>query len=154
MDYVALKGGANGMELAVITEIAQYFERERPIGYQIPPNYPLVGRDLNVTRVGIHADGLLKDEEIFVRFRHRKNSSEAATCHSGQFLRYRGNRLVDQFISAIAARLAGRQARHRSLRNCGMGKCSVREWARDSISDEEMTAQVRQRLPRLFQALS
>jgi len=63
MDYVALKGSTNGMDLSVITEIAEYFERE--IGYKIPANYPLVGRDFNVTRAGIHADGLLKDEEIY-----------------------------------------------------------------------------------------
>ena len=50
------------MDLSVITEIAEYFEREA--GYRIPANYPFVGRDFNVTRAGIHADGLLKDEEI------------------------------------------------------------------------------------------
>jgi isopropylmalate/homocitrate/citramalate synthase len=63
MDYVALKGSANGMDTSVITEIASYFEQE--IGYRIPANYPFVGRDFNVTRAGIHADGLLKDEEIY-----------------------------------------------------------------------------------------
>jgi isopropylmalate/homocitrate/citramalate synthase len=47
----------------VITEIAEYFARE--VGYVVPPNYPLVGRDFNVTRAGIHADGLLKSEEIY-----------------------------------------------------------------------------------------
>ena len=52
-----------GVNYAVITEIAEYFARE--IGYAIPPNYPLVGRDFNVTRAGIHADGLLKSEEIY-----------------------------------------------------------------------------------------
>ena len=31
----------------------------------LPSNYPFVGRDFNVTRAGIHADGLLKDEEIY-----------------------------------------------------------------------------------------
>ena len=51
------------MDTTVISEIAQYFEHE--IKYQIPPNYPFVGRDFNVTRAGIHADGLLKDEEIY-----------------------------------------------------------------------------------------
>ncbi len=63
MDYIALKGDPNGMDTAVITEIASYFEQE--IGYRIPANYPFVGRDFNVTRAGIHADGLLKDEEIY-----------------------------------------------------------------------------------------
>jgi hypothetical protein len=46
MDYVSLKGDTNGMDLSVITEIAEYFERE--IGCRIPPNYPFVGRDFNV----------------------------------------------------------------------------------------------------------
>jgi citrate (Re)-synthase len=63
MEYVSLTGETNGMDTTVISEIAQYFEHE--IKYQIPPNYPFVGRDFNVTRAGIHADGLLKDEEIY-----------------------------------------------------------------------------------------
>src|SRR5262249_14178182 len=61
-----LKGTANGMDTTVITEIADYFERE--IGYRVPGNYPFVGRDFNVTRAGIHADGLLKNEEIYNSF--------------------------------------------------------------------------------------
>lgn len=48
---------------SVITEIAEYYERE--IGYRIPPMTPFVGRYFNMTRAGIHADGLLKDEEIY-----------------------------------------------------------------------------------------
>ena len=63
IDYVSLRGESNGVDLAVISEIAAYFECE--IGYRIPANYPFVGRDFNVTRAGIHADGLLKDEEIY-----------------------------------------------------------------------------------------
>ena len=51
------------MELPVITEIARYFEEE--IGYEIPPRTPFTGRNFNVTRAGIHADGLLKNEEIY-----------------------------------------------------------------------------------------
>jgi isopropylmalate/homocitrate/citramalate synthase len=52
-----------GVDYAVITEIAEYFTRQ--VGHAIPHNYPLVGRDFNVTRAGIHADGLLKSEEIY-----------------------------------------------------------------------------------------
>jgi isopropylmalate/homocitrate/citramalate synthase len=63
IDYISLRGDSNGIDLSAITEIAEYFERE--IGYRIPANYPLVGRDFNLTRAGIHADGLLKDEEIY-----------------------------------------------------------------------------------------
>jgi len=54
----------------VITEIAEYYRDK--IGYQIPHNYPLVGRDFNTTRAGIHADGLLKSEEIYNCFDTQK----------------------------------------------------------------------------------
>ena len=63
MEYVALRGIQNGMDLSVITEIARYFEKE--IGYKIPAMQPFVGAHFNVTRAGIHADGLLKDQEIY-----------------------------------------------------------------------------------------
>jgi len=52
-----------GVDYRVITEIAEYFANQ--VGQPVPPNYPLVGRDFNVTRAGIHADGLLKSEEIY-----------------------------------------------------------------------------------------
>ena len=63
MEYVALRGDTAGMDLTVITDIAEYFKDE--IGYNIPDNTPFVGRNFNITRAGIHADGLLKDEEIY-----------------------------------------------------------------------------------------
>ena len=50
----------------VITEIADYFANK--IGYQIPTSYPLVGRDFNTTRAGIHSDGLMKNQEIYSAF--------------------------------------------------------------------------------------
>ena len=62
-EYASLKGTLDGMEPSVITEIAEYFEKE--IGYKIPPMTPFVGESFNVTRAGIHADGLLKDQEIY-----------------------------------------------------------------------------------------
>ena len=62
-EYMQLRGNDNGMQPQVITEMADYFEKE--VGYEIPHNQPFVGRDFNVTRAGIHADGLLKDEEIY-----------------------------------------------------------------------------------------
>jgi len=62
-EYAGLRGTLNGMQPQVITEIAQYFEKD--IGYRIPENQPFVGKGFNVTRAGIHADGLLKDEEIY-----------------------------------------------------------------------------------------
>ena len=63
MEYASLRGSFDGMDPTVITEIAEYFKNN--IGYKIPPMTPFVGRNFNCTRAGIHADGLLKDEEIY-----------------------------------------------------------------------------------------
>ncbi len=62
-EYAQLKGTLDGMDTTVITEIAEYFTKE--IGYKIPHLTPFVGKNFNVTRAGIHADGLLKNEEIY-----------------------------------------------------------------------------------------
>ena len=62
-EYAQIKGTLDGMDKTVITELAEYFEQE--IGYSIPSRTPFVGRNFNVTRAGIHADGLLKNEEIY-----------------------------------------------------------------------------------------
>jgi isopropylmalate/homocitrate/citramalate synthase len=62
-EYAGLRGGFDGMDPTAISEIARYFEEE--IGHEIPPNQPFVGRNFNRTRAGIHADGLIKDEEIY-----------------------------------------------------------------------------------------
>lgn len=63
IEYGQLKGNNGGMNLKVITEIAEYFENR--LDFEIPPRTPFVGRAFNATRAGIHADGLLKDEEIY-----------------------------------------------------------------------------------------
>ena len=77
MEYASLRGTTSGMDTTVITEIARYYEEE--IGYQIPPMTPFVGRNFNVTRAGIHADGLNKDEEIYNIFDTKKILNRAAT---------------------------------------------------------------------------
>ena len=76
-EYASLRGAFDGMQPQVITEIAEYFKNE--IGYKIPTSTPFVGRDFNVTRAGIHADGLLKDEEIYNIFNTEKILGRAAT---------------------------------------------------------------------------
>ncbi len=63
IEYLQLRGEAAGIDTAVITEIAEYFEKE--IGYHVPPNYPFVGAEFNATSAGIHADGAIKNEEIY-----------------------------------------------------------------------------------------
>ena len=62
-EYAQIKGSLDGMDTRVITELAEYYEKE--IGYKVPSTTPFVGSAFNVTRAGIHADGLLKNEEIY-----------------------------------------------------------------------------------------
>lgn len=70
IEYASLRGSLDGMDTTAITEIGDYFRNS--MGYDIPPMTPFVGRNFNVTRAGIHADGLLKDEEIYNIFNTEK----------------------------------------------------------------------------------
>ncbi|MBN2137956.1 MAG: hypothetical protein JW720_09120 [Sedimentisphaerales bacterium] len=70
VEHAQLKGISKDVNYAAITELAEYARKE--LGFDIPHNYPLVGRDFNVTRAGIHADGLLKNEEIYNCFDTKK----------------------------------------------------------------------------------
>ncbi len=63
IERIALRGTDDGIDTKAITEMARYFERELEV--HIPKNYPLVGENFNATSAGIHADGLLKNEEIY-----------------------------------------------------------------------------------------
>jgi isopropylmalate/homocitrate/citramalate synthase len=70
VEHAQLKGQTAGVSYQAITELSEYASRE--LGFAIAHNYPLVGKDFNVTRAGIHADGLLKDEEIYNCFDTQK----------------------------------------------------------------------------------
>ncbi len=63
IEYIQLRGESHGIRTSVITEIAEYVQRE--LGISIPLNYPLVGMDFNATSAGIHIDGMIKSEEIY-----------------------------------------------------------------------------------------
>ncbi len=76
-EYASLRGDFNGMDPTVITEIANYFKRE--IGFEVPDMMPFVGKYFNSTRAGIHADGMLKDEEIYNIFDTGKLLDRPAT---------------------------------------------------------------------------
>ena len=69
-EYASLRGSMDGMRPEVITEIADYYKNE--IGYEVPAMTPFAGKNFNLTRAGIHADGLLKDEEIYNIFNTEK----------------------------------------------------------------------------------
>ena len=63
IDYISLTGSDAGIDTTAITEMAEYFRRE--MGFSIPTNYPFVGSEFNSTSAGIHADGMMKNEEIY-----------------------------------------------------------------------------------------
>ncbi|MCX5848728.1 MAG: histone-lysine N-methyltransferase [Deltaproteobacteria bacterium] len=146
-EYIALKGN-NGIDTTVITDIAEYFEKE--IGVKIPHNYPFVGLGFNVTSAGVHADGLIKCEEIYNIFDTRKILNRPITTtitdKSGnagiafwinQRFNLGGNKIVDK-------------------RNPGVSK--IHKWVTEqyesgrvtSISPEEMEKRVRLYLPEYF----
>ena len=74
-EYIALKGGLNGINTLAITELADYM---RSIGLPISDNYPFAGKAFNVTRAGIHAGGLRQDERIYNIFDTEKAARHAA----------------------------------------------------------------------------
>ncbi len=63
IEYMSLRGQSGDMDTLAITDMAEYFQRE--IGLPIPDNYPIVGKAFNATSAGVHADGVLKNEEIY-----------------------------------------------------------------------------------------
>ena len=139
-------GETNGIDTTVITEIADYFEQE--IGVRIPANYPLVGRDFNVTSAGIHADGLLKNEEIYNIFDtttilNRPIGGDHRQVGPGR------HRPLDQ----LTLDLTGEGPRQAAPRLSKIHKWVVKQYDAGrvtTISHEEMDKLVRQYLPELF----
>ncbi len=63
MEYINLRGNTDGIDTTIITDIANYLEKE--MSFHVPEHYPFVGGDFNATRAGIHVDGLIKNEEVY-----------------------------------------------------------------------------------------
>jgi len=112
-EYASLKGTLNGMDTSVITEIADYIVSETH--YDLPPMTPFVGRSFNVTRAGIHADGLMKDEEIYNIFDTSKllnrpplvsvsasSGLAGIACWINNYYRLSGDSCVDKKSPAVA----------------------------------------------------
>ncbi len=138
IEYASLRGTTDGMDLSVITEIANYFEQE--IGYEIPERTPFVGRNFNVTRAGIHADGLLKNEEIYNIFDTNKILSRpslvAVDSHSGLagiaywingFFRLEGDQIIDKRSPIVAKIKEAVDRMYADGRNTVMGDGELEE---------------------------
>jgi citrate (Re)-synthase len=66
IEYISLRGQHDGLDTTVITDIAEYMQRE--MGIKIPANYPFAGAEFNATSAGVHVDGILKNQEIYSIF--------------------------------------------------------------------------------------
>ena len=101
------------MHLSPITELAEYYEKE--IGYHIPERTPFAGKNFNVTRAGIHADGLLKNEEIYNIFDTEKFLNRPVLCAVSNtsglagiahwintYFRLKGDKQVDKSSPVVA----------------------------------------------------
>ncbi|MEF9879717.1 MAG: 2-isopropylmalate synthase [Clostridia bacterium] len=143
IEYEALRGTTDGMDLTAVTEIAEYMERE--IGLEISPRQPFVGRHFNVTRAGIHADGMLKDEEIYNIFDTtailNRPASVAVDSHSGlagiahwmnSYFRLKGTHVVDKQSTLVLAVKAAVDALFEQGRNTVMGDEELEIMVRDA----------------------
>ncbi|MCX5888623.1 MAG: histone-lysine N-methyltransferase [Deltaproteobacteria bacterium] len=148
MEYISFRGADDGIDTRVITEIAEYFERE--LHYHIPPSYPFVGQNFNNTSAGIHADGLLKNEEIYNAFDTSKilgrpisititdKSGKAGIVHwINSHLDLTGERAVDKNHPGV------NKIYKRIMEQYEAGRCT-------SISNEEMERWTRKYLSEYF----
>jgi citrate (Re)-synthase len=151
MEYIGLRGTADGMDTAVITEMADYFRSE--VRAPIPANYPFVGAEFNVTRAGIHADGILKNPEIYNIFDTelilRRPLRVMVTDKSGMAG-------IAQWINENIPDVAGRAfepvgKRHPGVRHIAAWVAEQYAQGRTtSISPDELVAQAKHFLPSLF----
>ncbi|OPY91488.1 MAG: 2-isopropylmalate synthase [Syntrophus sp. PtaU1.Bin208] len=148
MEYIGLMGTANGIDTTVITDIAQYFKNK--IDYKIPANMPFVGADFNVTRAGVHADGLIKSEEIYNIFDTTKILKRPIV----PMITDKSGKAGIAFWINSHFGLSGVNAIDK--RHPGISR--INKWINEeyedgrmtTISSEEMEAKVRKYLPELF----
>jgi isopropylmalate/homocitrate/citramalate synthase len=148
IEYISLAGNQHGVDTTVITEVRNYYERV--IGDHIPKNYPFVGAEFNTTRAGIHADGILKNEEIYNIFNTAKILNRPLTVAIND---KSGTAGIAQWINSYFALIDEERV---DKRHPGVAK--INKWIRDEyaqgrttdISSDEMVRKARKHLPELF----
>lgn len=88
VEYCQLKRTENPVNFHALTEIARYFDRE--FHYKVHDKTPFVGADFNATKAGIHADGLLKQANIYNSVDTMKIFNRPVRIAINQFLRTAG----------------------------------------------------------------
>jgi isopropylmalate/homocitrate/citramalate synthase len=148
IEYIGFHGATNGIDTTAITDMARYFEKE--LNYHIPPNYPFVGKDFNATSAGIHADGVLKNPEIYNIFDTDKILNRPLTITITDKTGKAG--IVHWLNNRVG--LSGPQAvdkRHPGVIKISKKIDEMYEGGRiTSISNDEMEKMSRKYLPELF----
>mgnify|MGYP005832685867 FL=1 len=148
IEYIGLMGHHNGIDTTMITEIRNYLERV--VGVVIPPNMPFVGSNFNSTSAGIHADGILKNEEIYNIFNTAKILNRPISISVNDKSGLAG---ISQWINSHFA-LTGKDR----VEKTHPGVAKINRWVTKqyeegrttSISDQEMEKVTRKYLPEIF----
>jgi isopropylmalate/homocitrate/citramalate synthase len=153
IEYIGIRGATDGMDTTVITELADYYRNE--VKADIPANYPFVGSEFNVTRAGIHADGLMKNQEIYNVFDTEKILNRPVkvlvTDKSGMAGIARW--LNENIPLIVQGKVEPVKKRHSGIRH-------ISEWVQEqyaqgrktAISTEELMAQAKHYLPSAFES--
>ena len=153
IEYIGLTGSRSGIRTKVITEIAEYYRTA--IRADIPTNYPFVGAEFNTTRAGIHADGILKNPEIYSIFDTEKilGRKLGVTVTDKSGLAGIAHWLNDNLaVSAFkpGETLAKRHPGVRKIHDWVMAQYA--DGRTTGISPAEMLAQAKRHLPHLFES--
>ncbi|NWG01885.1 MAG: histone-lysine N-methyltransferase [Syntrophaceae bacterium] len=148
IEYISLMGHNNGIDTTMITEIRNYLERT--VGVPIPSNMPFVGSGFNATSAGIHADGILKNEEIYNIFNTAKILNRPISISVNDKSGLGG---IAQWINSHFA-LTGKDR----IEKTHPGVAKINRWVTKqyeegrttSISDQEMEKVTRKYLPEIF----
>lgn len=152
IEYIGLKGRANGIDTTVITEIANYYREV--IKAEIPENYPFVGAECNTTRAGIHADGILKNPEIYNIFDTQKILNRPIKVMVTDKSGVAG---ITQWLNDY---LKEHNMDHEPLNKRHPGVRNIYDWVMEqyaqgrtsSISSDEMIAQAKHHVPSMFES--
>lgn len=153
IEYIGLKGSPNGMDTRVITEITEFYRNV--IKADIPSNYPFVGSEFNVTRAGIHADGLIKNQEIYNIFDTEKILNRPLRV---MITDKSGAAGIAQWLNENVPGIVKGKAEPVSKRHPGIWH--INNWVAEqyaqgrttSISPEELIAQAKHYIPSLFES--
>ncbi len=148
IEYISFMGHHNGVDTTMITEIRNYFERA--VGVHIPSNMPFVGANFNSTSAGIHADGILKNEEIYNIFNTAKILNRPISISVNDKAGLAG---IAQWINSHFA-LTGKD----QIEKTHPGVAKINRWVTKqyedgrttAISDQEMEKVTRKYLPEIF----